>query len=165
MSNVLPRAAALAAAALLATTGAVVGATQASALPTATPTCRVADLELTVGDPERAGGSINYPITFTNTTGHNCALRGYPGVSVTDARHRQIGTSAIRTGEPISTVIVSPDETVTAIMRTNSRSVAPNCRPTSTYVKVYPPNSGVAEEISYPLRVCGMFEISPVQAW
>ncbi|MFI8275195.1 DUF4232 domain-containing protein [Streptomyces sp. NPDC085929] len=164
MSNVLPRAAALAAAALLATTGASLGATQASALPTATPTCTVADLDLAIGARERAGGSVNYPILFTNTTGHTCALRGYPGVSVTDARHHQIGTSAIRTGEPISTVFLGPDDTVTAIMRTNSRSVAPNCRQTSSYVKVYPPNSGVAVEIPYNLRVCGMFEISPVEA-
>ncbi|MFE6841836.1 DUF4232 domain-containing protein [Streptomyces sp. NPDC057686] len=164
MSNVLPRAAALAAAALLTTTGALMGATQASALPTATPTCRVADLELAVGEPDPAGGSVNYPILFTNTTGKTCALRGYPGVSVTDARHHQIGTSAIRTGEPISTVFLGPDDTVTAVMRTNTRSVAPNCRPKSTYVKVYPPNSGVAEEIRYSLRVCGMFEISPVEA-
>ncbi|MFF3863803.1 DUF4232 domain-containing protein [Streptomyces sp. NPDC002209] len=162
MSNVLPRAAALAAAALLTTTGALVGATQASALPTATPTCRLADLELAIGEPESAGGAIDYPILFTNTTSHKCALRGYPGVSVTNAGHRQIGTSAIRTGEPISTVVVAPDETVTAVMRTDSGS---NCRPKSTYVKVYPPNSGVAEEIRYALRVCGMFEISPVQAW
>ncbi|WP_158710034.1 DUF4232 domain-containing protein [Streptomyces katrae] len=163
MSNVLPRAAALAAAALLATTGASLGATQASALPT-TPTCRVADLDLAVGGPERAGGSVTYPILFTNTTGHTCALRGYPGVSVTDARHRQIGTSAIRTGEPISTVFLGPDDTVTATMRTNTRSGAPSCRQPSAYVKVYPPNSGVAVEIPYNLRVCGMFEISPVEA-
>ncbi|WP_053789588.1 DUF4232 domain-containing protein [Streptomyces sp. XY332] len=162
MSNILPRAAALAAAALLATTGALAGATQSSALPMA-PTCRVADLELAVGEPESVGRAIDYPILFTNTTGHNCALRGYPGVSVTNAGHRQIGTSAIRTGEPISTVLVAPDETVTAVMRTNRGSS--NCRPKSTYVKVYPPNSGVAEEIRYELRVCGMFEISPVQAW
>ncbi|MER7467215.1 DUF4232 domain-containing protein [Streptomyces sp. NPDC097981] len=162
MSNVLPRAAALAAAALLATTGASLGATQASALPMA-PTCRVADLDLAVGEPDRAGGSVEYPILFTNTTGHTCTLRGYPGVSVTDARHRQIGTSAIRTGEAISTVFVFPDDTVTAIMRTNSRWGAPNCRQTSANVKVYPPNSSVAEEIPYDLRVCGMFEISPVE--
>ncbi|THA38525.1 DUF4232 domain-containing protein [Streptomyces sp. A1547] len=163
MSNALPRVAALAAAALLTTTGALMGATQASALPT-TPTCRVADLELAVGEPDATGESVNYPILFTNTTGKTCALRGYPGVSVTDARHRQIGTSAIRTGEPISTVFLGPDDTVTAIMRTNSPDVAPKCRPKSTYVKVYPPNSGVAEEIHYNLRVCGMFEISPVEA-
>ncbi|MFE9633309.1 DUF4232 domain-containing protein [Streptomyces sp. NPDC006463] len=163
MSNVLTRAAVTAAAALLATTGASVGATQASTLPMA-PTCRVADLDLAVGDPESAGGSINYPILFTNTTGRTCALRGYPGVSVTDARHHQIGTSAIRTGEAISTVSVFPDDTVTAIMRTNSRSASRSCRPVSTYVKVYPPNSPTAEEIRYNLRVCGMFEISPVEA-
>ncbi|MET9888022.1 DUF4232 domain-containing protein [Streptomyces sp. NPDC006430] len=162
MSNVLTRAAVIASAALLATTGASIGAAQASALPMA-PTCRVADLDVAVGGPERSGGSIDYPILFTNTTGHTCALRGYPGVSVTDARHRQIGTSAIRTGEAISTVSVFPDDTVTAVMRTNSRSVAPNCRAPSTYVKVYPPNSTVAVEIPYHLRVCGMFEISPVE--
>ncbi|MFK0046867.1 DUF4232 domain-containing protein [Streptomyces sp. NPDC090741] len=163
MSNVLTRAATIACAALLATTGASVGATQASAVPK-TPTCRVADLDLAVGEPDGAAGSLYYPILFTNTTTHTCALRGYPGVSVVDARHRQIGTSAIRTGESYGTVSVVPSETVSAVLRTNSRGVAPSCRPTSTYVKVYPPNSGVAEQIPYHLRVCGQFEISPVQA-
>ncbi|MFB7462580.1 DUF4232 domain-containing protein [Streptomyces sp. NPDC056224] len=163
MSNVLTRAAAIASAALLATTGASIGAAQASALPRI-PTCHVADLDLAVGEPEGAAGSLNYPILFTNTSTHTCALRGYPGVSVVDARHHQIGTSAIRTGERVTTVSIVPDETVTAVLRTNSRAVAPNCRPTSAYVKVYPPNSFQAVEIPYHLRVCGAFEISPVEA-
>ncbi|MFG2987373.1 DUF4232 domain-containing protein [Streptomyces sp. NPDC048258] len=163
MSNVLTRAAAIASAALLATTGASVGVTQASALPR-TPTCHVADLDLAVGEPEGTAGSLHYPIMFTNTSTHTCALRGYPGVSVVDARHHQIGTSAIRTGEPVDTVSVFPDDTVTAVLRTNSPAVVPSCRPTSTYVKVYPPNSFQAVQIPYHLRVCGAFEISPVQA-
>ncbi|MEV0411365.1 DUF4232 domain-containing protein [Streptomyces sp. NPDC050448] len=163
MINVLTRAATIASAALLATTGAAVGAAQASALPR-TPTCHVADLDLSIGEPDGAAGSLYYPIQFTNTSTHTCALRGYPGVSVVDVRHRQIGTSAARTGEPVDTVSVQPDETVTAILRTNSRGVAAGCRQTSTYVKVYPPNSFAAVQIPYNLRVCGAFEISPVQA-
>ncbi|MET9465700.1 DUF4232 domain-containing protein [Streptomyces sp. NPDC006544] len=163
MSNVLVRAAGIASAALLATTGASVGATQASALPM-TPPCHVADLDVAVGEPEGAAGSLNYPILFTNTSTHTCALRGYPGVSVVDARYHQIGTSAIRTGERVDTVSVFPDDTVTAVLRTNSRAVVPSCRPTSSYVKVYPPNSFQAVQIPYHLRVCGAFEISPVQA-
>ncbi|WP_328926802.1 DUF4232 domain-containing protein [Streptomyces sp. NBC_00190] len=161
MSNVLTRAATIASAALLATTGALVGATHASAAYKA-PTCRLADLELTIGEPQGAAGSVLYPIEFTNTTSRTCSLRGYPGVSVVDAKHRQIGTSAIRTGESYNTVSVFPDDTVTATFRTNSRSVVPDCRQKSAAVKVYPPASGLAEEIPYRLRVCGAFEISPV---
>ncbi|MFF1479131.1 DUF4232 domain-containing protein [Streptomyces sp. NPDC058301] len=163
MSNVVNRATTIAAAALLATAGVSVGATQATALPSA-PTCHVADLHLTVGEPEGAAGSLYYPILFTNTSTHTCALRGYPGVSVIDVQHRQIGTSAIRTGEPVNTVSVSPGETVSAVFRTNSRGVVPSCRPVSTYVKVYPPNSYQAVQIPSHLRLCGAFEISPVQA-
>ncbi|MEU8843309.1 DUF4232 domain-containing protein [Streptomyces roseus] len=163
MSNVVIRATTIAAAALLATAGASVGATQASAVPS-TPTCHVADLNLTVGEPDGAAGSLYYPIRFTNTSTHTCTLRGYPGVSVVDVRHHQIGTSAIRTGEPVNTVTVLPGDTVTAIFRTNSRAVVPSCRPMSTYVNVYPPNSFQAVQIPYHLRLCGAFEISPVQA-
>ncbi|GHB67311.1 hypothetical protein GCM10010347_41750 [Streptomyces cirratus] len=163
MSNVVTRATTLAAAAILATTGASVGAAQASALPSA-PTCHVADLNLSLGEPDGAAGSLYYPILFTNTSTHTCALRGYPGVSVVDVRHHQIGTSAIRTGEPVDTVSVSPGDTVTAVFRTNSRGVVPSCRPVSAYVKVYPPNSFQAVQIPSHLRLCGAFEISPVQA-
>ncbi|MFB6808157.1 DUF4232 domain-containing protein [Streptomyces sp. NPDC056387] len=164
MTNVLTRAATIAAAMLFATTGAAVGATQASALPNATPTCHVADLNLAIDSPEGAAGSLYYPIQFTNTSTHTCALRGYPGVSVVDVRHRQIGTSAIRTGEPVDTVTLQPGDSVSAILRTNSAGVARGCRPTSTYVNVYPPNSFQAVQIPYHLRVCGAFEISPVEA-
>nr|WSX48459.1 DUF4232 domain-containing protein [Streptomyces sp. NBC_00974] len=163
MTNVLTRAATIASAALFATTGAAIGATQASALPM-TPTCHVADLNLAIGEPDGAAGSLYYPIQFTNTSTHTCVLHGYPGVSVVDVRHRQIGTSATRTGEPVDTVSVQPGETVTATFRTNSRGVAAGCRPMSAYVKVYPPNSYDAVQIPYHLRVCGAFEISPVQA-
>ncbi|THA44960.1 DUF4232 domain-containing protein [Streptomyces sp. A1136] len=163
MSNVVIRATTLAAAAVLATTGASLGATQASAVPRI-PTCHVADLHLAIGEPDGAAGSLYYPISFTNTSTHTCTLRGYPGVSVVDVRHHQIGTSAIRTGEPVDTVTVSPGDTVTAVFRTNSPGVVPSCRPMSTYVNVYPPNSFQAVQIPYHLRLCGAFEISPVQA-
>ncbi|MEU7062676.1 DUF4232 domain-containing protein [Streptomyces sp. NPDC046161] len=165
MNNVVNRATTIAAAALLATAGVSIGATQATALPSApSPTCHVADLHMTVGEPDGAAGSLYYPISFTNTSTHTCTLRGYPGVSVIDVQHHQIGTSAIRTGEPVDAVSVPPGETVTAVFRTNSRAVVPNCRPVSTYVKVYPPNSFQAVQIPSHLRLCGAFEISPVQA-
>ncbi|MEU9304849.1 DUF4232 domain-containing protein [Streptomyces sp. NPDC048269] len=163
MINVLTRVATIASAALFATTGAAVGATQASSLPR-TPTCHVADLHLAIGEPDGAAGSLYYPIQFTNTSTHTCALRGFPGVSVVDVKHRQIGTSATRTGEPVGTVSVQPGKSVTATLRTNSPGVAAGCRPTSTYVNVFPPNSYQAVQIPYHLRVCGAFEISPVQA-
>ncbi|MGW7331077.1 DUF4232 domain-containing protein [Streptomyces sp. NPDC054840] len=162
MIHVLTRAATIASAALFATTCAAVGATQASALPR-TPTCHVADLNLAIGEPDGAAGSLYYPIRFTNTSTHACTLRGYPGVSVVDVRHQQIGTSATRTGGAVNTVSVQPGETVTATFRTNSPGMT-ECRPTSTYVKVYPPNSYQAVHIPYHLQVCGTFDIRPVHA-
>ncbi|MET9692559.1 DUF4232 domain-containing protein [Streptomyces sp. NPDC006514] len=162
MTHVLTRAATIASAALFATTCSAVGATQASALPRA-PACHVADLHLAIGEPDGAAGSLYYPILFTNTSTHTCALRGYPGVSVVNVRHQQIGTSATRTGAAVNTVSVQPGESATATFRTNSPGVT-DCRPPSTYVKVYPPNSYQAVQIPYHLRVCGVFEISPVQA-
>lgn len=124
----------------------------------------MADLNLSIGEPDGAAGSLYYPIRFTNTSTRTCALRGYPGVSVIDVRHHQIGTSATRTGEPVDTVSIRPGRSVTATFRTNSAGVGAGCRPMSTYVKVYPPNSYQAVNIPYHLRVCGAFEISPVQA-
>jgi hypothetical protein len=162
MINISTRVAALASAALLAATGAMVGATQSSASPR-TPTCHVADLYLSVGKSTGGAGSLFYPIQFTNTSTHTCALRGYPGVSVVDIRHHQIGAPATRNAHPVSTVFVHPAQTVFATIRTNNPSVVPTCRPTSTYIRVYPPASFQSVLIPYHLRVCGTFETNPVQ--
>ncbi|MFE2432016.1 DUF4232 domain-containing protein [Streptomyces sp. NPDC059373] len=162
MINNLGRSAALASAALLFVTGAVAGATQSQASP-ATRTCHVADLRLSIGRVTGGAGSLFYPIRFTNTSGHTCALRGYPGVSVVDVHRHRIGAAATRNPHRVSTVSVHPARTVFATIRTNNHSVVSNCRPTSAFIRVYLPSSTKSVLISYHLRVCGAFEINPVQ--
>jgi hypothetical protein len=108
-------------------------------------------------------GSLFVPVRFTNTSTQTCALRGYPGVSILDIEHHQIGAPATRNPHPVSTVLVHPDQTVTATLRTNSRDVVPACRATSTYVQVFPPASLPSGLIPYRLQVCGTFQVNPVQ--
>ncbi|MEW1909945.1 DUF4232 domain-containing protein [Kitasatospora sp. NPDC085895] len=151
------------AAALLAAGGAVAAAQSVQAAP-ATPTCQAGDLYLAVGSPQGAAGSFLYPVEFTNTSTHSCALRGYPGVSVLTTGHAMIGAPATRNGVPASTVVLAPARTAAATIRTNDPGVVPSCRTTSTYLGVYPPASTQQMLVPYHLRVCGLFEISPVQS-
>lgn len=162
MINFSGRAAAFGAATVLAATGGAIGVTQAQAAST-TPTCHVADLYLSVGRATGGAGSLFYPIQFTNTSTHTCALRGYPGVSALDVNHHQIGAPATRNPHSVSTVFVRPGHTVYATIRTNDPTVVPSCRPVATYVQVYPPASLQAVLIPYHLRVCGAFDVNPVQ--
>ncbi|MEH0573317.1 DUF4232 domain-containing protein [Streptomyces sp. B21-108] len=162
MINISTRIAALATTALLAATGTMAGAAPSSASPRI-PTCHVADLHLSVGKVTGGAGSLFYPLRFTNTSTHTCSLRGYPGVSVLNSHRHQIGAPATRNAHPVSTVFVHPARTVFATIRTNNPSVVPTCRPTSTYIRVYPPASFQSVLIRYHLKVCGAFEINPVQ--
>jgi hypothetical protein len=157
------RAAAITAALVLGATGSAVGGARAAQASPATPTCHVADLHLSIAPVSGGAGSLFYPIRFTNTSSHACALRGYPGVSVVNIRNHQIGAPAARTGQPVTLVRVRPHRSAYATIRTNNPDVVPKCRPTSAYVRVYPPGSHRTVLIRYHLRVCGLFEINPVQ--
>lgn len=160
------RVAAFGAALVLAATGTAVGATQAQAAPsktpTATPTCHTSNLRLSVGRVTGGAGSSFYPIRFTNVSGHTCLLRGYPGVSVLDRHRHQIGAPATRNPHRVVTVKVRPTRTVSAVVRTNNPGVGPSCRPTSSFIRVFPPASTQAVLIHFHLRVCGAFEVNPV---
>lgn len=126
-------------------------------------TCTVADLELSMGRKEAAAGSLYWPIRFTNASGSACALRGYPGVSVLNAGHQQIGAPASPTGQPYDTVEVTPGATVTAVVRTTNGPIGGPCRPAGSSLRVYPPASYDAELIPADLTVCSnVFEIGPV---
>jgi hypothetical protein len=141
----------------------MVGATEAQARAAGTPTCHVADLYLSLGPQTGGAGSVFLPINFTNTTTHTCALRGFPGVSVLDIHHHQIGGAAAWAPFPVHTVFLKPAETAVATIRTNSQAVVPSCRQTSTYVRVFPPASAQRVLIPFHLKVCGTFEVKPVE--
>lgn len=156
------RLAAAGSAALLGFAGALAGAVPAHAASTVR-SCTVGDLRLSMGRQDVGAGQLYWPIRFTNTGRSSCTLRGYPGVSVLDRSHRQIGASATRARQSYGTVTVRPGRTVTAVVHTTNGPIGGSCRPTGSYLRVYPPGSRRSVVVRAALRVCsGTFTIAPV---
>lgn len=64
-----------------------------------TPTCGTDDLRISFA--ERLGGGMNHAggtLELKNATGRTCALRGYPGLGLEDARHKALPTRTVRGG-------------------------------------------------------------------
>lgn len=152
---------------------ALVGLTTAGAAWSATPatarassglrTCAVSDLYLSMGREEGAAGSLYWPIRFTDTSTTGCALRGYPGVSVLDTAHHQVGPAATRSGTSYRTVALAPGHSAQAVVRTTNGPVGGPCLRTGSYLRVYPPASRTAALIPAPWTTCsGLFQVGPV---
>ncbi|MFF4648625.1 DUF4232 domain-containing protein [Streptomyces sp. NPDC001380] len=157
------RLAAAASAAALGLTGLLTAAGPAQAAPAAVPTCTTGSLHLSMGRQDPGAGQLYQPIRFTNTGTRSCALRGYPGVSVLDAARRPIGALATRSGAGYGTVTVRPGRTVTAVLHTTNGPIGGPCRPTGSYLRVYPPGSYRSVLVPTRYRVCsGVFQVSPV---
>ncbi|GAB1335495.1 hypothetical protein ACE1SV_20850 [Streptomyces sp. E-15] len=152
---------------------AVVGATATSAAWSATPaaartpaairTCAVSDLYLSMGTKEGAAGSLYWPVRFTNTSTTDCALRGYPGVSVLDGGHHRIGAAATRSGRSYTSVTLAPAHSASAVLRTTNGPVGGPCLRTGSYLRVYPPASRTAALVPAPWKTCSnTFQVGPV---
>lgn len=136
-----------------------------SAAPAASSvrTCTVGGLRLSTGRQEGAAGSLYLPIKFTNTGRAGCALRGYPGVSVLDSKNRQIGPAATRSGRSYATVVLAPGHSASAVVRTTNGPIGGACRPTGSYLRVYPPASYTSVRIPAHWKVCShTFQVGPV---
>ncbi|MGC3906666.1 DUF4232 domain-containing protein, partial [Corynebacterium variabile] len=44
--------------------------------------CHTSDLDVSVGDPDGAAGSVYRQLIFTNSSDSDCRISGYPGVSL-----------------------------------------------------------------------------------
>ncbi|MEU8692282.1 DUF4232 domain-containing protein [Streptomyces sp. NPDC048665] len=154
-------------------TAAVVGLTAAGAAwsaPAAAPsaakalrTCTASDLHLSMGRKEGAAGSLYWPVRFTNTSTRSCALRGYPGVSVLDTAHHQLGPAAARSGTSYRTVALAPGHSASAVLRTTNGPVGGPCLRTGSYLRVFPPASRTPVLIPASWTTCsGLFEVGPV---
>jgi Domain of unknown function (DUF4232) len=140
---------------------ATLGATSASArtAAAATPTCSTADLSVWVNADQESGaaGTLAYPLEFTNIGKKACTLRGYPGVSATNAMGKQLGNAAARsTLYAPSTVTVGAGGTVHAVLFYAAVEVSTSgCKPVAaSFLKVYPPNQKTARTGFFSLPVC-----------
>ncbi|ANP54883.1 hypothetical protein J2Z21_001457 [Streptomyces griseochromogenes] len=168
-------AAALTAAAALATAGVAWSATTTSAATATTTTgttvrasaaprtCALNDLYVSMGHKEGAAGSLYWSVQFTNTSTTPCALRGYPGVSVLDTAHRQIGPAAAHSGTSYSTVALGPGHSASAVARTTNGPIGGPCLRTGSYLRIYPPASHTAVLVPARWTTCSnSFQVGPI---
>lgn len=121
--------------------------------------CTIGELNVTLGQPSGAAGSVELPVVFTNTGGRTCTLDGFPGVSyVTGASGNEVGAAADRSGSG-SPVTLAPGSAATSLVRaTNVENYpADQCGVTDVSgLRVYPPNSYDAVFLPYPTKGCSM---------
>lgn len=157
-------------------TGTSSPSTSASPFPTDTPTappvdpdapegqCETANLAVDVQPGDAAAGSRYSTIVFTNTGTTECALRGYPGVSVTGhGNGTQLGAPADRTPIPdggIVTVQLAPGGTAVAQLQEanigdGGGPLAGDCEvePGDGY-RIYPPHSFDAVLVEDAVPAC-----------
>jgi Protein of unknown function (DUF4232) len=150
---------------------ATVTASQPGAPSTVTPTastpaaaatpgpCSTAGLRVTLGSQESAAaGHLYRTLDFTNTSGANCTLYGYPGISfVTGVGGQQIGAGASRSPASKKLIVLAPGRTAHAQMDlVDVLNFPPSkCAATTAHwIKVYPPNQFSATYVRWTAMVC-----------
>jgi Protein of unknown function (DUF4232) len=117
----------------------------------------------TMGDG--TAGSTYYTLQFTNLSGHNCTLEGYPGVSGVNLAGHRLGSAASR--NPAHAARVITISSATNLNAVNSSAVAvlritdvgnfpqATCRPVAAAgLRIYVPGERTATVIPFPFRAC-----------
>jgi Protein of unknown function (DUF4232) len=129
-----------------------------SPTPVGPPGCATAALQASLGPGSGAAGSSYYPIEFTNASGSDCTLYGYPGVSFVTASGVQVGAAATEDPTyPRQLVTLAPGETAHAEVRiTDALNYSSStCDPVAvSRLKVFPPGQTSALHISVTATGC-----------
>ncbi|MGW6014354.1 DUF4232 domain-containing protein [Streptomyces sp. NPDC055210] len=106
-----------------------------------------------------------FDLTLTNISDGSCALKGYPGLSLTDQDGDRIRKPATRAqGESAENVVLKPGQAAHAVVRTPDKGVTDGkCWPEPARIKVFPPNNTAALSADpAELQVCGnSFTVGP----
>ncbi|MXG26971.1 DUF4232 domain-containing protein [Streptomyces sp. YIM 132580] len=111
-----------------------------------------------------------FDLTLTNTGEGPCTLKGYAGLSLTDASGAPIGEPAERSqdGSGGGLLKVAPGKAVHAVVKTPGKDVTDgDCWKKPAKIKVYPPDNTAALSAEAPaaLQVCGdTFTVGPFAA-
>jgi len=141
------------------------GTPAAAVSPTATPTqpgplpCPTSALQASMGQGNGAAGSTYYPLVFTNTSGADCTLFGYPGVSfVTGIGGSQIGRAASRnpalSSEQVTLAAGGSAHASLQVVNAANYSAASCHQVTVHWLKIYPPNQTAPLYLSFTASAC-----------
>ncbi|MGC5341526.1 DUF4232 domain-containing protein [Streptomyces sp. DT171] len=146
--------AAAATGAVLLTAGGL-GAVPASAATPASSvaTCRTTDLQASLQEPLAGGmNHAGYTLQLKNTSSHTCAMRGYPGLALENARHEVLSTdtnwgSTWYAKDPgKKTIYLEPGRTAEANLAwTHTRSNARH----AAFLQVTPPGATTHRTIAF----------------
>jgi hypothetical protein len=144
------------------TSAATTGQASPSTTPS-TPACLTADFTLSVSTQIAADGSDQLHVVLTNTSGHSCTTKGYPGLELETQGQQDQSTTVTRVdkstvqqltvaaNQPIST-------TATYSALASGASPGPDCGAPSYYLAIIPPNqqTQIVQPITGgPITVCG----------
>ncbi len=118
--------------------------------------CKAGDVKLSLGQSDAAAGTVYRKLVITNSSGHQCTIQGFPGVSyVTGQDGHQVGEAAFRDGSKGEAVKLNNGESASAdVGFVNVRNYDEQaCKPTETRgLRVYLPQ----ETASNYLPVAGL---------
>ena len=133
-----------------------------------TPQCLSADFTLTVSTQNEASGNApgaadQLLIVLTNTSGHSCTTKGYPGLELETQGQQDESTTVARISEgDVQTLTVdagqSVSTTATYTPLATGASPSADCGAPSYYLAVIPPNNQtqIVQPITgSPITVCG----------
>lgn len=119
------------------------------------PRCHTSALSLRVLDKGAGLGSAFYLVVLRNKSTHSCSLKGYPGVSLLDRNHRQVGPSAkrLRSSTP-KRFTLKPGKAGSARWTVGHNACNGGNPPRSIYVRVIPPDETTARVRRHRVAIC-----------
>lgn len=132
--------------------------------------CATSQLSAEIANEQGAAGSLLVDIVLTNTSGEECTLTGFPGVSaVTGNDGTQLGPAALReTSTEAATVTLAPGAQARAGLKITNVGLldAAACQPQDADgLRIYPPENTDSLYVAVPgLQACaGEVDILSVQ--
>lgn len=122
-------------------------------------------LALTLGQKTGAAGTFHMDLIFTNKGTADCALTGYPVVTLVDAKGNQIGQQAANdTSVNATTFSLKPKASAYAGLSLPDPGVAPNCLATQSaeIASVLPGISGTLKAADTTDQYCPNFMTRPL---
>ena len=133
--------------------------TPSSSSPAGPPTCQPSALHAKLGLSQGTAGSVYQVIDFTNISGSDCTLLGYPGVSfVTGRGGSQIGAPATRNpASPTKLITLAPGQVVNSVLQVVEAGNFPtkDCLPVTVHwLRIYPPGDFSPLYLHYTTQAC-----------
>lgn len=102
--------------------------------------CHTSELKASVGKGHPGAGQRNFALVLTNSSGHACTVRGYPGVAFVNDAGQNVSVDPERTSGQQATVTLAPGHSAWAPLSYGSPEMTdvPTTNPTA--VKVTPPD-------------------------